>query len=392
MLCSLLKQSISSKGFPLISDPGPPPETFICTYPVFSGNTAGCEQTTTYDTRATTLPTEVSTTTTLSGSNSLSTSLLATSSLMVPSSTSTGEDGGLFPTISSIEDPSLTASLSGPLSDQGTRGLSTAAKVIIGVTIPLALVVVLIVVLWHRRARQRNASQTADTDTNAPSLNVLSPPDDPSSASLVSPTASYRNENDVPLTPPLRLQDRRILGSKSSLQISPEKRPSRLHPGFHIPLTATSGAGGNPGATLPQTTYSPSISQSSSGVPESLAKASTQYSPQQGYSSTMGNAPGPPPDRALPSTPTGTKTKGTIYSTPSDPIAAEEIGVALDFPPQKSTKGRASTAWSRQQSLSALSVADDDPVRLPPPSPSRSRPERSPVMNERDLERLGGTY
>jgi hypothetical protein len=106
----------------------------------------------------------------------------------------------------------------------------------------------------------------------------------------------------------------------------------------------------------------------------------------------MGNAPGPPPDRALPSTPTGTKTKGTIYSTPSDPIAAEEIGVALDFPPQKSTKGRASTAWSRQQSLSALSVADDDPVRLPPPSPSRSRPERSPVMNERDLERLGGTY
>ena len=250
MLCSLLKQSISSKGFPLISDPGPPPETFICTYPVFSGNTAGCEQTTTYDTRATTLPTEVSTTTTLSGSNSLSTSLLATSSLMVPSSTSTGEDGGLSPTISSIEDPSLTASLSGSLSDQGTPGLSTAAKVIIGVTIPLALVVTLIVVLWHRRARQRSASQTADTDTNAPSLNVLSPPDDPSSASLVSPTASYRNENDVPLTPPLRLQDRRILGSKSSLQISPEKRPSRLHAGFHIPLTATSGAGGNPGRRL----------------------------------------------------------------------------------------------------------------------------------------------
>lgn len=325
---------------------------------------------------------------------------------MVPSSTSTGLDGAPSPRISSLEDPSLTASLTGPISDQGNPGLSTASKVIIGVTIPVALIVLAIAIIWRLRGRGANTSQSPYNDTSPPSLNVISPPDEPSSASLISPAASYRNADGVPLTPPPRLQERRYI-SQSPTQSSPERVSSRLHPGFHIPLSASASASASSGTTLPQTTYSPVYSKPSTAedpsgysTAEKQGSASTpatpvtgQFSPRLGYTTTMGGVPGPPPDRALPNRPTRAKTKATGGDWAArEPIPADEIGVALDFPPQKKTKNLVSPISSNRDSWGTLSVSDEGTYHMAMPSPSRTKSERSPIMNERDLERLGGTY
>lgn len=107
----------------------------------------------------------------------------------------------------------------------------------------------------------------------------------------------------------------------------------------------------------------------------------------------MGGVPGPPPDRALPNRPTRAKTKATGGDWAArEPIPADEIGVALDFPPQKKTKNLVSPISSNRDSWGTLSVSDEGTYHMAMPSPSRTKSERSPIMNERDLERLGGTY
>ncbi|ATY58442.1 hypothetical protein A9K55_002528 [Cordyceps militaris] len=338
--------------------------------------------------------------------------------------------GAAPPTISSLEDPWLGENLSGGPND-ATGGLSTAAKIIIGAAVGGAILVAIIAVLWHYRYGRKAREAQPPAGDSQPSL-VLVPPISPTSPFLT-PSPSYLGRDGVPLTPPPRLQERRLLPTGSTEQLI-ERGPSRLHQGFHLPTASRSGIASPYGSTV-----SPPLAMNAAAASAALAADRTPPSPHRGrspylsptrsqfasisYASSLAD-PGPPPSRDLPSTPSRTATTQSGGPSRAD-ISPNAIGVALAFPPREDNistqvssesgvlphEDNVSAQVSNESGESSESKimtgpmrgtwgdtwggkgarAEASPAHLAPQTPT-TRTSRSPILQEQELARMAGSY
>ena len=310
-------------GFLSIIDPGPPDfNKHLCAIDAINRGPSCSTTTSTSLTTSPTLTVPLST-----ASNSLTSTILTTPTMSTTMSRS------------SIQDPSLIASLTGK-SNNPDGNLPSDSKITIALTVSVICIAIFVALVFLFYRRSKTQSKSADTrllQQSTPSPHIQTPVEPLSP--LASPAIFYTAAEGIPLTPPPRLKDRRFIHSQSD-DISPLQRNRRT--GFHVPLAS-------PRHTEPEDTKEGSDSKQK-GSP-SLAS---------GLPSLID--PFPPPI-------------WTVNAPPSDEIRPDEIGVAREFPP---------------------------PHLSQPPNPNQLRPNddslssrkrvRSPVLDERDLEMLGGTY
>lgn len=157
---------------------------------------------------------------------------------MVPSITRGMSDS----TISSIVDPSLTASTVANDSDQSDRdrdlNLSTGEKIAIAVSVVAGLVIFVAILfcLFRIRALRKKRSRSGDTDDHG---SIFFP--HASSLSPSTPPPSLHGSDGAPLTPPLRLKERRLLPSGHSARSWSPSASIRKGSGFpesplHCPM------------------------------------------------------------------------------------------------------------------------------------------------------------
>lgn len=195
-----------------------------------------------------------------------------------------------------------------------------------------------LVFLFYRRSKTQ--SKSADTrllQQSTPSPHIQTPVEPQSP--LASPAISYTAADGIPLTPPPRLQDRRFIHPQSD-DTSPLQRTRRT--GFHVPLASST-------YTEQEETKYGSDSKQKGSPP-----LASDFAPLID--------PFPPPI-------------WTVNAHPNDEIRPDEIGVAREFPPPH---------ISQPPNTNQLRPNDD--------SLSSRKRVRSPVLDERDLEMLGGTY
>ncbi|EGX90989.1 hypothetical protein CCM_05146 [Cordyceps militaris CM01] len=468
----------SSLGYEPIRDPGPPAVTHTCVNTLLPSSDISCSRTTIlptksstwssyqttrpyyttsstrpYYTTSSTTPyytTSITTTDNTastseeSTSSTTDTSIASTTTQSVTSTTGSSSGGTTTsaamtstsgtsaapPTISSLEDPWLGENLSGGPND-ATGGLSTAAKIIIGAAVGGAILVAIIAVLWHYRYGRKAREAQPPAGDSQPSL-VLVPPISPTSPFLT-PSPSYLGRDGVPLTPPPRLQERRLLPTGSTEQLI-ERGPSRLHQGFHLPTASRSGIASPYGSTV-----SPPLAMNAAAASAALAADRTPPSPHRGrspylsptrsqfasisYASSLAD-PGPPPSRDLPSTPSRTATTQSGGPSRAD-ISPNAIGVALAFPPREDNistqvssesgvlphEDNVSAQVSNESGESSESKimtgpmrgtwgdtwggkgarAEAPPAHLAPQTPT-TRTSRSPILQEQELARMAGSY
>lgn len=415
-------ETTDSLGFPSIQDPGPPKATHVCVNTLLPSSDFSCTRTTIFPTTTSSLSVSESTsspTTTTTSSESSSTTDSSSDTTQSPTSTTMTVTSGTaapFPSISSLEDPGLTKNLTGVQKEDGSGGLSTAAKIIIAAAVAGAILVALIAVIWHCRYRKRN-KETETSSQRRPSLAVIPPGNESPSVQFTSPSPTYLGPDGAPLTPPPRLKERRMLSTGSSERLV-ENRPSRLRPGFHLPTSSRAGVGSVYGSTgSPTIAVGTGVASVSSADRRTSVSATpnptqsplgspyrSQFSPVP-YASSLAD-PGPPPNRELPSTPVRAAAAAKARSQSRTDVSPSAIGVALDFPPQEDELATQVSISSGNSSESRIMtgplagqwrdswVASEDgrsQLRASPPA-ARRRPSRSPILEERDLERMAGTY
>lgn len=452
-------ETSNSLGFEPIRDPGPPAITHVCINTLLPSSDISCSRTRIFPTTTssssvvqttsssiTSLPTtdstasttkesttsstkgSISSTTTRSTASTTKGSITSTTTLSTTSATnssgstaptstamtSSSETGAAPPRISSLEDPRLSENISGPR-DENSGGLSTAAKIIIAAAVSGAILVAIIAVLWHCRYRRKNREPEPPTESQ-PSL-ILVPPISPTSP-FASPSPSYLGHDGAPLTPPPRLQERRLLSTGSSEQLV-ERGPSRLRQGFHLPTASRAGVSSPYGSTAGS-----AVAMNAAAASAALANTerwpSAPPSPNRGrspylsptrsqfasisYASSLAD-PGPPPDRELPSTPDRAATAKSRGRSRAE-VSPNSIGVALEFPPQEdglssqvsnesgeSTESKIMTGPMRGSwGDSRVTSEDEGSARLAPRMPTVRRTSRSPILEERELASMAGQY
>lgn len=334
--------------------------------------------------------------------------------------TSTTGTGAAMPRITSLEDPKLSENIASGPRDNISSGLSTASKIIIVAAVSAAILLALIAVLWHCRYRRKNKAKEDQREIRK-SLGIVERNTGSPTSQFSSPTPSYLGHDGEPLTPPPRLKDRRLLATGSSERLI-ERAPSHLrqgHQGFHLPTTSRGGTGSPYGSTV-----GPAVAMNAAAAGAALAAdryaSATPASPKpvhsHGFSPTQSQFasisyassladPGPPPDRRLPSTPARSATTPS-RSRSRKSVSPNAIGVALDFPPQVSDL---STQVSNESGSSESKIMtgpmagatwrdswvvsdDDEPAPLRSHRVTTTPPNRSPVMDERNLARMTGRY
>ncbi|KAH6885799.1 hypothetical protein B0T10DRAFT_462049 [Thelonectria olida] len=333
-----LIDSCRNIGFDSIEDPGPPDSTYICGQG--SGYDGGpwCQDEKTTGTETALIVPESS------SSTAEATRKLATTD--IPSSVAS-QDKIPDPTTSEATGPSDTGATHVSDTQDGTKshqGMSAGVKAAIGIAVAVVFVavVVLLFCLWRRRKARRRNSEREEKK-----LGPL-PPSRPVSKA-VSQRSSYP-DSSIPLTPPARLQERRLLPtSLANVRYVPATMPEQhgfpLSPVFS-PMSGklsprqerivkrkngSNSLASSVGATigdvrntpvqyvLKATVDSPTSTRTSSSPVRSGKPSPTRPSRlgDQSLAITELVSPGPPPKRALPSTP---------------PIG---IGTFANSPPQK---------------------------------------------------------
>ncbi|KAK7427509.1 hypothetical protein QQZ08_005951 [Neonectria magnoliae] len=400
-------------GYHSIVDPGPPDSTYTCNQDVGDEDDGRCQRE----------GSEVLTDAVVSSDNA-SQSLTVSSTgtpTSVPIRGSTPD-----PTYSSITDPSLAASLEPSSSEkevEDDRGLSTGVKVTIGLTtvIGVAVIVALAICLLRRRTRRG--------DIRSQIKHPGSPIQAESPTPLVSPTFSTAGTDGVPLTPPARLRERRLLPTLTNQRVAQERSPQG-QPGFPMsPLYSPTTSKltprhertpkirhGGSSMTVPRIvmTTPDGGRTNQDGTPRSFGRESPTSTSNAGSQVGSNNgsptrpsrsheyplkiselvSPGPPPTRALPSTPpngSGSPTSTTAH--------VDEPGV---YSPQHAKQGVVLTSDSRElynltedcarESRNSWGSWGGGGPGVTGSSPTKGRSTPSPVMEEADLERLCGRY
>ncbi|KAF4979706.1 hypothetical protein FZEAL_4134 [Fusarium zealandicum] len=374
--------------------PGPPDADYICSPESMNGGDARCQKA-----QEVTSPEEDETTESAPRIPEATVSDAATWKRLTTSEASTTVPiQSSFPdtTYSTSSDPSLAASLDpsnrGDENSDG-QGLPLGVKVaIVVVVVVISMVIAALVFCLLRRRRSRRS------DIRRHIKHPTSPPPADSPTPLVSPTISHTDADGVPLTPPARLRERKFLPTLG------EQSPSR-QTGFPTsPLYSPTGSSMSPRhertpriysapavpmivMTAPKGGYLSQNDRFPSGIvtpPASAQRSLFEHSngsPPRPLRSRDGPfklsnlvSPGPPPTRALPSTPPHRP------CTPTKPFYS---------PPRKGTsvaslvqKQAPDVARSGERSRNGIAI----------PSPTKGRNVNSPVMGETDLERLGGRY
>ncbi|KAF7536463.1 hypothetical protein G7Z17_g13041 [Cylindrodendrum hubeiense] len=344
-------------------------------------------------------------------------------------------------TYSRITDPSLGASMD-PSDVEGKveneRGLTTGVKVTIGLTtiIAIAIIATLAICLLRRRSRKgdirgkiKHPSSPAPAGSPTP---LVSPALSHAEADGVQLTTSHTDANGVQLTPPARLRERRLLPTLMNQRFSQSGKSPNL-PGFPMsPLYSPTT-----GRLTPRHERTPKIRNGVNAVavprivmtapdggwmnqekyPSALGRESptsaSNAGPQVGYNNGSPTrhprsherivnipeliSPGPPPNRALPSTPpNGSRSPTSIASRPDDADVA--YGVSLQHPAQLHALSQDSQElcdmtedYARESHNSWGSWGGGGPG-VSVSSLNKGRSTRSPAMEEAELERLGGRY
>ncbi|KPM35359.1 hypothetical protein AK830_g11211 [Neonectria ditissima] len=401
-------------GYHSIVDPGPPDSAYTCNQDTGNGDDGRCQR-----------EGSDAVTDAVVSSDNVSDSTTAPSTgtpTSVPMRSSTPDQ-----TYSTISDPSLAASLEPSNAEKEVEddgGLSTGVKVTIGLTtvIGIAAIVALAICLLRRRSRRGDIRRQIK-HPNSP-MHAESP------TPLVSPTFSTAGTDGVPLTPPARLRERRLLPTLTNQRATSEEGSPKGRPGFPMsPLYSPATS-----KMTPRHERTPKIRHGGSsimvprivmttpdggrtnqdGTPSSFGRESP--TPTSNAGSANGSptrpsrshehplkiselvSPGPPPTRALPSTPPN----GSGSPTSSKAHADEGRASPAASPP-RATQGAALTSESRELCHLTEDCAREShnswgswggggPGVVAGSLPARGRNTPSPVMEEVDLERLGGRY
>ncbi|KAF4468091.1 hypothetical protein FALBO_5021 [Fusarium albosuccineum] len=403
--------------------PGPPKADYICDSESIIGGDPRCQKAQSSNEDENEAPESASSTSTPSSKDATS----ATSTASETSTTITAQRSMTHTTYSTSSDPSLVASLDPSSRDEDSKddaGLPLAVKVTIAVivVVGLAAIAVLVYFLLRRRKRSRRS------DLRRQIKHPTSPPPADSPTPLVSPTLSHPDGDGVPLTPPARLRERRFLPTlaeqslsnsgrrrdQSGFPMSPLCSPTssnltprheetlRVSSAGHtpaVPMIVMTAPDGGPGK---QNKRAASFSSSAVTPPASAQMMPPGYSggspprpprPRDGPFRILAS-PGPPPNRALPSTPINRP------STPTKPYSGPEFkGTTISSPTNKPAQGLVLSPEAQELRDMTESYAREGGrssggsfTGVMSLSPTKPRNASSPIMEERDLERLGGSY
>ncbi|KAH6950535.1 hypothetical protein DER45DRAFT_649064 [Fusarium avenaceum] len=312
-------------GYHSIIDPGPPQPYYICDSESINGDDKDCQKAKgvdkTEDASATItsrISLSTATESTLSTKATTSKITTATSLPLQNSIPNTSYSTSTNPSIIPTSDPSS--------SDQNdtepSRGMPLGVKVTIAIISVVGFLAIgaLIFCLFRRRRSRRNDIRRLIKHPTSPP-----PPPADSPTPLVSPTLSHTDADGVPLTPPARLRERRFLPTMSDQQIgfpssplfsptttklSPRhERTPRIYSANQVPMivmTAPDGAkvrDNHGSASFSDGVITPPASAQMMPLGCSITTSPTRPPRSHDASFNMLASPGPPPTRALPSTP-----------------------------------------------------------------------------------------
>ncbi|POR32363.1 Uncharacterized protein TPAR_07427 [Tolypocladium paradoxum] len=441
-----LRNACQNIGYHSVVDPGPPDATYSCKYVSTDEQDSSC----------TIQQPTIAAETAVTGASSASGAFesednnphgMAESQLTVSSTTAT-QSPQATSTRSFIRDPSLATSLYPPeastQSDEAGE-LSTGIKVTIALSTIVGVVVILALILWHLRLRRRSHPRARMYNRSNKYHNSSVVPDSPTP--LVSPTDPHANPGDVPLTPPPRLRERRLLrttannwplcggeglhwagcpdsslrsSTATATEMSPPSRggtkangdeqssPRRVDVPRPLPAVTTGQyVQGSMGSTVhtPTTTASTASTVVAPAGYEDATAYSPPRTPRQRHMPLQVaglTSPGPPPNRALPSTPLDGQ-----RSPPATPTRPEDdtMGVAITAAPEKPAPGVAlpressdlceltvEYARQSQHSWGSWSGRGGGGSGVAVSPLGKGRDVSSSMLEEGELERLGGSY
>ncbi|VUC35163.1 unnamed protein product [Clonostachys rosea] len=409
-LCHLVASySAVPIGYPSLTDPGPPePTRYICNRISDYGGNPLCQKEKP--------DTNVATSTGIEHSSVLASPV--THTLMA---TSTSES-------KSILDPSLEASLDPSSSDnrgaQGGTHISKEIKVTIGLSVVAGAIVIGLIIFCLLRLKARPAHRRGirkyfkrKDDDSFKGLTGSPTP-------LISPT-SLASPPWKPLTPPPPLKERKMLNvppaSSRPSSVNREHRQAEFPASPVVALTRDS--------LVPRTERRPTFNGANTPPPKSPTEtaggarsptSNTTFKTTQRGSQNQRkpcevpplnigglSKPGPPPCRALPSTPVSGQFPQSPLQDSSPSSRPGNFGVALGLVSHNPAQGvvldpearslRELTEECERESRNNSwgswrgSVGGYSPT-LSPPNKSKKREFRGQVLQEGDLERLGGKY
>uniref|UniRef100_A0A0D2Y4N1 Uncharacterized protein n=1 Tax=Fusarium oxysporum (strain Fo5176) TaxID=660025 RepID=A0A0D2Y4N1_FUSOF len=220
---------------------------------------------------------------------------------------------------STAENPSTlaTSDPSSSNSNETNKGMPLGVKVtiaIISVVGLLAIAALIFCLLRRRRSRKTDIRRLIKHPSSPP-------PRADSPMPLVSPTISHTDPDGVPLTPPARLRERRFLAdepngfptspvySPTSSKLSPRhERTLRIYSANQVPMIVMTAPDGGKVRDDGSLSFSDGIITPPPSAHIAPLGYNTQTSPprpprSRDASFNMLASPGPPPTRALPSTP-----------------------------------------------------------------------------------------
>ncbi|RKL23825.1 hypothetical protein BFJ70_g6112 [Fusarium oxysporum] len=222
-------------------------------------------------------------------------------------------------TYSTTTDPSTlaTSDPSSSNSNETNKGMPLGVKVTIAIisVVGLLAIAALIFCLLRRRRSRKSDIRRLIKHPSSP------PPRADSPTPLVSPTISHTDPDGVPLTPPARLPERRFLAdepngfptspvySPTSSKLSPRhERTLRIYSANQVPMIVMTAPDGGKVRDDGSLSFSDGIITPPPSAHIAPLGYNTQTSPprpprSRDASFNMLASPGPPPTRALPSTP-----------------------------------------------------------------------------------------
>ncbi|PNY28443.1 Uncharacterized protein TCAP_01624 [Tolypocladium capitatum] len=437
----------ASIGYHSVVDPGPPDATYSCEYVSTDEQDSPC----------TVQWPRIAAETALAGASSASGALGAGDNdphgmvelpLTISSNSATQRPQATW-TRSFIRDPSLAASLNPPEASpesHETGGMPTGIRVTIALSTVVGVLVMLALILWHLRLRRPSHPRALVYDPSNKYHNSPAVPDSPTP--LVSPTDAHPNPDDLPLTPPPRLRERRFLrtaannwpldggeglqwgagyadsslrsSTATATEMSPlsqggtkvngdeQGSPRRADLPRPVPAVTTGqyvqGSMSSSVHTPTTTTSTASTVVAPAGC-EDAAACSPPRTPHQRHMPlqvTGLTSPGPPPNRALPSTPRDGQRSPPATPTRPD---VDAVRVAIATAPQSPAPGVASPressdlcelaaeyAWQSRHSWGSWSGRGDEGPGVTVSPQGTGRDVSSPMLEEGELERLGGSY
>ncbi|KAF4343388.1 hypothetical protein FBEOM_2686 [Fusarium beomiforme] len=300
-------------GFHSIIDPGPPQPYHICDAESLNED-KNCQEA-----KATDRIQDVSSESTPRISSTIENTLSTTTKPTTLETTSISIPSSIPDTTHPTASGTSTLTTSDPSSSDSTEsneGLPLSVKItiaIISVFGFLAIAALIFCLLQRRRSRKTDIRRLIKHPSSP--LRVDSP------TPLVSPTISHIDPGRVPLTPPARLRERRFLAdeqngsptspvySPTSSKLSPRhERTPRIYSANQVPMIVMTAPDGGKVKDDGSASFSDGVITPLPSTPLPPLGYNTNASPprpprSREASFNMLASPGPPPTRALPSTP-----------------------------------------------------------------------------------------